>query len=69
MIYERIRKLCKARDITISKLERELGFARGHIRKWKTIGPTVEKILLVANYFGVSIDYLVSEEKKGEPIE
>lgn len=63
MIYERIKKLCSARGISIYELEKNLGFARGHLYKWKESSPTTEKIKLVADYFGVSIDYLVSDEK------
>ena len=64
MIYERIKKLCSARGISVYELEKTLGFTRGHLYKWKECSPTTEKIKLVADYFGVSIDYLVSEEKE-----
>lgn len=59
MVYERIKALCKRREITIRKLERDLGFARGHVFKWKTSSPSFENVVLVANYFGVSTDYFI----------
>ena len=66
MIYERIKKLCSARGISIYELEKTLAFTRGHLYKWKESSPTIEKIKLVADYFGVSIDYLVADEKAAE---
>lgn len=66
MIYERIKKLCSARGISIYELEKTLGFTRGHLYKWKESSPTTEKIKLVADYFGVTIDFLVADEKAPE---
>lgn len=60
VLYDRIKKLCAKRKITISKLESELGFGSSSIKKWeKTSSPSIDKILKVANYFDVSIDYLL----------
>lgn len=58
--YQRIRELCKERNITVTKLIEDLGISESLIRKWKTSStPSVDKIRLVAEYFGVSIDYLI----------
>ena len=59
-LYSRIKKLCAKHNITITKLESELGFGSSSIKKWeKTSSPSVDKIMKVANYFDVSIDYLL----------
>ena len=62
MIYENISKLCQNRGISIAKLEREMGFGNATIRGWKNSSPTVEKIKEVADYFGISVDALISEQ-------
>lgn len=60
VLYQRIKELCARSNITISRLESELGFGNSSIKKWeKTSSPSIDKILKVAKYFNVSIDYLL----------
>lgn len=58
IILERIKELCSEREITVAQLERNLGFGKGTIGKWKERIPSVDKVRVVANYFNVSIDFL-----------
>ena len=59
-IYDRIKKLCQERGITVAELERELGFSNSTIRKWgNNTSPSIDKVIKVANYFNVSVDYLL----------
>ena len=67
--YEIIAKLCNEHGIAITALEKSLGFGRGYIGKFKTKGtiPTVKKLQKIADYFGVSVDYLMTgEEREGD---
>ena len=64
MIYENVVVLCKIHNISISKLEKEVGLGNGTIGKWGKVSPTVESVEKVANYFGVSIDALNSPVTK-----
>lgn len=60
LLFCRIKELCSQRGISISKLESELGLSSSSIRKWgNTSSPSVDKIAKVANYFNVSVDYLL----------
>ena len=60
IIFTRIKELCTENNITLNKLEAELGMSAYSISKWKRkVSPTIDKIARVANYFHVSIDYLV----------
>lgn len=60
IIFSRIKELCVENNITLNKLEAEMGMSTSSISKWKhTVSPTIDKIAKVANYFNVSIDYLV----------
>lgn len=59
IIYTRIKKLCEENNITISKLESELGLSNYSIGRWRNdVSPTIDKIARVAAYFHVSIDYI-----------
>lgn len=62
MLYQRIKELCAESGITISKLESDLGFGNASIKKWERVSsPSINKILEVSKYFGVSVDYLLGK--------
>ena len=63
-MYKRIKMLCKQNGINITSLERELGFAKGSICKWKEHEPSYERIKMVADRFHVSVEYI----KNGEDV-
>lgn len=63
MIYSKINKLYKSRGISISRLEKETGLGNATVRRWKTSSPTVDKLKLVSDYFGISIDELLKPEQ------
>ena len=57
-IYNRIKALADARGISIASLERQLDFGNGTITKWRTQDPGVSKLMKVAEYFEVSLDWI-----------
>lgn len=63
MIYTNVCNLCQSRGISIAKLERETGLGNATIRGWVTSSPTVEKLKAVADYFGVTVDELLSDDE------
>lgn len=63
-IYDRIKKLCSEKHIDVQELETELGYTRGHLYKWSNSFPRLDKLLPIADYFNVSIDYLVGRDVK-----
>lgn len=71
--YDRIKSIANDRGISISRMEKDLGFAEKSIKKWKTAMPNSAGIMKVADYLGVSVDYLlgreVSPESKDELLE
>lgn len=62
MLTGKIKELCKSHGISVPKLEDALGFGAGTISKWKKSSPSVDKLLKVAEYFHVSIDWLVDRK-------
>lgn len=63
MILENIKHLCEQQGINISRLERELGFGNATIRGWENSSPSVVKLKKVADYFGVTIESLITNER------
>ena len=56
--------LCKEKGIAIAKLERDCGFSNGYIRKLKEGKFPSDRLQIIADYLGVSNDYLMTGEKK-----
>ena len=61
---ERVQELCKKNSISVSELEKTLGFGNGYISKLGQSTPNTSKIKLIADYFNVSIDYIITGEEK-----
>ncbi|KAA8455277.1 XRE family transcriptional regulator [Weissella paramesenteroides] len=59
---ERVRTVWKEKrpDIkSVRNLEEHIGLSNGTIASWKKSSPSQAKIEQVANFFGVSVDYLL----------
>ena len=69
-LYERIQELCKNKGVSPSRMCLDLGLSKSTMsdikagRKKGISTPTAQKI---ANYFGVSVGYLLGEEEKNAP--
>lgn len=61
-LFERIEELRNSRGISQGKLEKELGFSNGSISKWKNSTPNPERLKKLADYFGVSVEYIMTGE-------
>ena len=66
MFYEIFKKLCDKKGITPTKASIEIGFSRGSVSYWKKkysagedVKPDSYTAAKIANYFGVSVDYLL----------
>lgn len=57
---DRIKELCKNNGISANKLEKNLGFAAGYISKLDKSTPNAKNIKMIADYFNVSLDYLMT---------
>ena len=59
VLYDRIKELADKQNLSIRRLEEKLGFGNGVINRWRKTTPGVDKIEAVANFFGVTTDYLL----------
>lgn len=59
-LHERIKRLADAKGISLPTLEAELGFGNSTIVKWKKSIPNADKLNAVAQYFNVTMDYLLN---------
>lgn len=59
-LVDNIKRLCLERNVTVSQLERELFLSPGLISRWAKSTPSLDRILDVAEFLGVSVDDIIS---------
>lgn len=62
--HDRVNALCAERGISITKLASELGFSSSTPNNWRDMTglPRAKTVKAVADYFGVSVDYLKGDD-------
>lgn len=58
-LVKRIKILCDEKKTNFAEVERNAGISNGQIRRWDNSSPKIENIQKVADYFNVSVDYLL----------
>ena len=66
---ERVRAICSDRKIPISRLERDLGFSNGYIAQLRKGVFPADRLAMIAEYFGVTTDFLLTGNEKAPPPE
>lgn len=71
MFYDRFKELCDKRGISCNRAALEMGLSNATPTAWKKRGltPKADTLAVIANYFGVTTDYLLGEENKKAPTE
>jgi lexA repressor len=70
-LKDRVKLLADRKKISLPQLEQELGFGNATIVKWDKSTPKADKLKKVADYFNVSMEYLMDgniEKPKGVQI-
>lgn len=68
-MYEIFARLLEEKRVTPYKVHKATGVAQSSLSDWKNgvSKPKYEKMKLIADYFGVSVDYLLGNEQKEKP--
>lgn len=71
MFYDIYCKLCQKNGLTPSGAAAKIGFNRASVTMWKNTGKAPKQDLLVriADYFSVTVGYLLGTEQKEKPAE
>ncbi|NMP58575.1 helix-turn-helix domain-containing protein [Enterococcus mundtii] len=67
-LYERIYELSKKQGISVFDLADRLDLSRNSIYSWKKSSPKAETLQKVADYFDVSVDYLLGRTDTPSPV-
>lgn len=62
-LLERVKYLANKQKISLKELALKLGMGESAIYKWDKSAPSTDNLKKVADYFGVSTDYLLGREK------
>jgi len=62
VLYDRVKRICSDKRISIHKMELDLGFPRSSVCKWNDNEPGIRKVQKVAKYLGVTIEQLLEPE-------
>ncbi|MBL1223709.1 helix-turn-helix domain-containing protein [Enterococcus sp. BWR-S5] len=65
-LFERVSELAKKQHIGLKELAGEIGLSESAIYHWRTSSPKAETLQKVAEYFGVTTDYLLGREVEKE---
>lgn len=58
MLYENVKRIADAQNVSILQIERECGIKPSSIYHWNENKPSYDKVLLVARYLKVSVEEL-----------
>lgn len=61
-LKERIYNLAHQQNLTVRQIEKDLGWADRSIAKWDKNRPSIDKVRMLADYLGVSIDFILNRE-------
>ncbi len=61
-LVKSIKQLCNKNNITVSQLEKELGFSPSLISRWVKNSPSLDKVIDIADYFHESLDVVVGHK-------
>lgn len=67
-MYEMFQKLLDERGATAYQVSKATGISTGSLTDWKKgrSSPKIENLQKIADYFGVSLDYLCGKDEKVE---
>lgn len=67
VFFDRLKLLCDEKGVSVYKACTDIGLNRSAVNKWKTGGsPRGSVVAKFAEYFGVSTDYLLGNEKSAQ---
>lgn len=62
--YDIVKKLCEERRMSLNDLERELGIGKNSLYGLKRSQPSAERLNQFADYFNVSVDFLLGRTEE-----
>lgn len=58
-MVERLLAIIKQKGLSVSAVEKQLGFGNGAIKRFSTSSPSVDKIIALSNFLNVTVEYIL----------
>ncbi|MFK4862333.1 helix-turn-helix domain-containing protein [Lactococcus petauri] len=71
-VYDRVKELASQRKMTVAEVEKALGMGLNSLYSWRKKKPNSASLEKAADYFNVSVDYLLGRDETkpvNEPID
>jgi transcriptional regulator with XRE-family HTH domain len=70
IMYEIFEKLMQEKGVTMYRVSKDTGIAQATLIDWKKgrYVPKIDKLQKIADYFGVTVDYILGNEQKEKPL-
>jgi transcriptional regulator with XRE-family HTH domain len=62
-IYDKIKKICKEKGLSVTYVEKKAELGNGLISKWNDSVPSVANLKKVASILEVTVDELIGDEE------
>lgn len=70
MFWDNFIELCVKNNVKPNPVAKSLGISSGSVTNWKKgVAPNSTTLKKIADYFGVSVDYLLGKESTAQPSE
>lgn len=63
MFYETLKSLASKNKKSFNQIEKDLGYGKNTLYNYKKQNPTQERLVEIAKYFNVSVDYLLGNKE------
>lgn len=63
VIYDKIKKICAEKNVSISSVEKDAGLSNGAISKWGDKMPLADNLYSVAKVLNVTVEELLNESE------
>lgn len=61
-LVQNIKTLCQYKEISVARLEKMMNISVSSISKWENSNPSLTKVMDIANFFNVSIEFLCNSD-------
>lgn len=68
-VYEAVKKLCKSRGLSFNDVEEGIGVGKNTLYGLKRNHPSMERVMQLADFFDVSVDFLLGRTNEENPRE
>lgn len=58
-MIERLLAVIKQKGLSVSAVEKQLGFGNGAIKRFSTSSPSIDKIIALSNFLNISVEYIL----------